>query len=101
MTIVTTTLSMFAALMLRDAAIIATKMLIGIKVRKAKEKYLQELEKKQEKLDDWLKNFKPEEYGDEQHFVLVECNKCEKLRKNTVEEDGKNICLECAINGTE
>lgn len=77
------------------------KLVIATILRKRKEKYILELEKKKEKFQEWLKDFKPEDYGDEDHFTLTECNKCENLRKNIVEQDGKNICLECAINGIE
>lgn len=84
-------------LLSRDLLIIGARVIIRRKKVKLQREYAKKMIHHKERLEEWLENFKPEEYGNESNFTLELCDKCDKLKKNLID----NICLECTVNGTE
>lgn len=83
-------------LILRDATIIGMKFILTKKQQRIQRELAKKMKHHKERFEEWLDEFKPEEYGDEDNFTLALCGKCDKLKKNLID----NICLECTINGS-
>lgn len=98
MTIVLTALGVLVALAARDGILLATKLIIAKRIAKMQEVEAERFREIQGKIQKWMDEYKPEEYGDATEFSLQVCKKCENLRKNII-EDG--VCLECVVNGTQ
>lgn len=84
-------------LILRDVTIISIKKIIAKKQQRMQRELVKKMKHHKERFEEWLEEFRPEEYGDDDEFTLVLCDKCDKLKKNLIE----NVCLECTVNGKD
>lgn len=84
-------------LALRDGTIILMRIIVKKKQERLQRQLIERMKHHKERFEEWLEEFKPEEYGDEDQFTLAICIKCDKLKKNLIED----VCLECTVNGTE
>jgi len=97
----TTAASLFTALAVRDIIILCAREYLQRKEDKAKQKLANDMKMQERRFQEWLNEFNPEEYAAEPQFALHVCSKCDKLRKNIIDEEGAHVCLECAVNGTK
>lgn len=84
-------------LLTRDIYIIVSRLVAKYKQDKKYEEYVRMIKESTSKIQQWIDEANPEDYKAEKNFTLQLCDRCDKLKKNIIEEQDRNICLDCKV----